>query len=301
MSDKPILEYNSIEPLLRLLDDPDQEVYDTVLARIVDIGSDIIPYLQDYKDTHPDILVVQRANSIIHTIRLSSNFNQWKSWKENKGTALEAIQLIGEILDTDYNHKTFINDYARLKKSLWLDINLYMTPLEVFHSVSSIIYSQYNFKVIDSQQVINKKHFHPNLIFDNKSINQYLFALILTTIMDEIDTNIKAIKLPYQLLLAFFELKNPFKIADKQQLVYRLSAYLDPKTAEVFSENDIEMFFKKIDLDIKSEYFVPLSYYQLTFLTIYDLYKMLDNTSDEVLSQHLLKVINEVFEANLKT
>lgn len=293
-------EMSEINALLRLIDDPDEDIYEAVQSKLMSFGHKILDIVYDYRDHALDDIVIIRTSQLIQSLRLDHNFRQWVDWKKNTGSALEAMHLIGNLLDNEYNALEFKRNYNKIKQSLWLDINLYMSPLEVFHTVTSVVYSQYNFKIVDSQNLIDKKAFHPNKIFDKKNINQYFFALMMTTILDEIDVNIKAIKLPYQLLLVYFEIKNPFKHSAQKETIFKLSAYLDPKTAETFSENDIEMFFKKIDLEIKKDYFLPLSYYQLTFLTIYDLFKMVGNSSDDVLYNHLHRIIVHVFDAHIE-
>lgn len=300
MNEKAFTSDPEIQYLLRLLDDPDEEVYATVSEKIVSRGISILPVIMDFRDEQQDNFVIIRANNLIQTIRYQENFTQWENWKKQNGNPIEAIILIGRLLDNQFEEHYFRTLYNKLKQSLWLELNLYMSPLEVFHSVTSVIYSQYNIKVIDNQNVIDKKTFHPIYIFEKKIVNQYLFALLVTTILDELDTNIKAIKLPYQLLLVYFELQKPFKISKQPETIYKLAAYLDPKTAEVFSEHDIEMFFKKIDLNQNREFFIPLSPYQLTFMTIYDLYKMLENSNDEVLINHLKDIITHIFNAEIK-
>src|SRR5699024_3204077 len=57
-----------IEALLRLIDDPDHEVYTTVANKILDYGSGIIPRLESLWERTPNESVQERLEMLIHRV-----------------------------------------------------------------------------------------------------------------------------------------------------------------------------------------------------------------------------------------
>ena len=69
MSDK------ELKALIELLDDPDNAVFDEIKNKIISIGNDVIPHLEDAWETSLDMLRQERIENIIHHLHITSQFN----------------------------------------------------------------------------------------------------------------------------------------------------------------------------------------------------------------------------------
>ena len=75
-------ENREISALFHLIDDPDQEVFDTVSEKIVSLGRAIIPNLENLWENTPNEEVQVRIESLIHKLHfrdLTIDFTQWKN------------------------------------------------------------------------------------------------------------------------------------------------------------------------------------------------------------------------------
>ena len=61
-------ETREINALLHLIDDPDNEVFDTVSNRIVSYGKPIIPNLEQLWENTPDEITQEKIELLIHRL-----------------------------------------------------------------------------------------------------------------------------------------------------------------------------------------------------------------------------------------
>ena len=69
---------NEIHNLISLLEDPDKAIYSEVRSRLLELGVDIIPDLENAWIKNFDTLVQSRAEEIIHDIQYISIKNDLK-------------------------------------------------------------------------------------------------------------------------------------------------------------------------------------------------------------------------------
>ena len=61
---------NEIKALLNLLDDPDENIYHEVRNRFLELGNEVIPYLENLWETSYEPIIQERVESIIHELQI---------------------------------------------------------------------------------------------------------------------------------------------------------------------------------------------------------------------------------------
>ncbi|MEY4740025.1 MAG: hypothetical protein RLZZ05_1409, partial [Bacteroidota bacterium] len=69
-----------INALLNLIEDPDDEVYQTITKRFIGFGQDVIPVLNEFQELTDDPVQVAKINSIISRISISCLENAVSNW-----------------------------------------------------------------------------------------------------------------------------------------------------------------------------------------------------------------------------
>ncbi|MEY2829175.1 MAG: hypothetical protein RIQ33_1033, partial [Bacteroidota bacterium] len=80
--------------LISLLDDPDEEVYNNVFAKLCECGPIVIPQLENEWEHNVDELVQVRLETLIHTIQFDALKNALKTWVLNHADDLQMGILI---------------------------------------------------------------------------------------------------------------------------------------------------------------------------------------------------------------
>ena len=182
------MKLNQLNALIKLLDDPDEGVYNHVRERFLELGLDAVPHLETNWEISEEVLVQQRIENLIHSIKSQDVFQQLKSWKENGGQNL----LNGAILVAKYQYHNIDEEKIRskinqIKQDVWIELNDDLTAFEKIKVLNHIIFNLHEFagnredyhnprnsfinRVLDSKK--RKSLVHWYFIFNNCSRSGY--------------------------------------------------------------------------------------------------------------------------------
>ena len=86
-----------INALMHLIDDPDEEVFSTVSDRIISLGSEIIPNLENLWENTPDGGIQERIESLIHRLHFQDLQQEFTSWdRGERPDLLEGALLVAD-------------------------------------------------------------------------------------------------------------------------------------------------------------------------------------------------------------
>src|ERR1700677_4702104 len=137
-------ENKEIAALFHLIDDPDQEVFDSVSTRIVSYGRGIIPNLENLWENTISNDVQERIELLIHKLHyhdLTEDFLHWKS--SSYQDLLTASLLVAKFQYPELVTTPVLQEVEKLRRNVWLELNSYLTPLEQVSVLTSILYNYY--------------------------------------------------------------------------------------------------------------------------------------------------------------
>lgn len=246
---------NEISALLHLLDDPDEEVFEAVSTKIVDIGKPIIPNLEHLWETTPDEPTQERIEVLIHRLHyrdLAEDFRQWNVSGHHDLT-------LGALLTCKFQYPEMattpvMQEIEKVRRNIWLELNNYLTPLEQINIVTSILYSYYGLKGNETNyKEPNEFLLHKTL--EAKRGNQVSNGILYLLLCEMLDIPVRAINLPKQFIVAYFK----YGYSDEQLLnpVEKIEFFIDPTSGQVFTHKDVDNYFKRISVPPIDHYFKP--------------------------------------------
>lgn len=246
---------NEISALLHLLDDPDEEVFEAVSTKIVDIGKPIIPNLEHLWETTPDEPTQERIEVLIHRLHyrdLTEDFRQWNVSGHHDLT-------VGALLTCKFQYPEMVTapvmqEIEKVRRNIWLELNNYLTPLEQINIVTSILYSYYGLKGNETNyKEPNEFLLHKTL--EAKRGNQVSNGILYLLLCEMLDIPVRAINLPRQFIIAYFK----YGYSDEQLLnpVEKIEFFIDPTSGQVFTHKDVDNYFKRISVPPVDHYFKP--------------------------------------------
>lgn len=248
---------NEISALLKLIDDPDEEVFGAVQNRIIQYGRNIIPELENLWETIPNEDTQNRIELLIHQLHytdLTEDFRQWSLAGHHDLTV--GTLLASKFQYPDLSTVPAIHEIEKLRRNIWLELNNYLTPLEQARIVTGILYGYYGLKGGElSYNSVNDFLVHK--VLEAKKGNQVSNGLLYIILCDLLDIPVKAIGVPKQFVLAYF--KRGYSSEDIEHHINKIEFYIDPTTGQVFTHKDLESYFKRISVPPTYSYFRPLS------------------------------------------
>jgi regulator of sirC expression with transglutaminase-like and TPR domain len=288
-------ENKEIKALFHLIDDPDQEVFDSVSNRIVSYGRGIIPNLENLWENTVSGDVQERIELLIHKLHyqdLTEDFLHWKS--SSYQDLLTAALLISKFQYPDLVTTPVLQEVEKLRRNIWLELNSYLTPLEQVHVLTSIIYNYYGLKGTEVAYQ-HPEEFLINKLVETKRGNSVTNGILYLLLSELLDIPVKAINIPRQFVLAYIKPlyeENPERLSPQQ----RIEFFIDPISGQVFSHKDVESYFKRVSVPPVASYFKPLSHNRIIQTALEEFGKCFTdekNSYKQKELQELAKLLND--------
>jgi regulator of sirC expression with transglutaminase-like and TPR domain len=281
------MQTKEITALLCLIDDPDNEVFDTVADKLLHYGRAIIPNLEQLWEVTADETVQERIELLIHRVHfqdLQAEFNEWSNSKRPE--LLRGAILVAKYQFPDLNVPALLTQFDQIRRNIWLELNNYLTPLEQVNVFSSILYNYYKLKGHELTER-DPKYFFINQVLESKQGNAYTIGIIFLSLCELLDIPIFAVDVPRQFIFAYIDTLHHFFSQDTEG-VQQIQFYIDPVNGMVYTQNDVDNYLRKINAHERELYFTPLLakriiYKMLEELSLCYRYNREDQKADELL------------------
>ncbi len=270
-----MLETREISALFSLIDDPDQEVFSTVSNRIVDLGRNIIPNLENLWENTLSEEVQERIEMLIHKLHFTDLTHDFAEWANNPYHDL----LFGSLMVAKFQYPELatapvLQELERIRRNVWLELNSFLTAMEQANVISSIVYNYYNLKGVELGYN-NPDDFFIHKVIESKKGNAISNGTLYLLLAELLDMNVKAINIPKQFILAYFH--NDYDQLTEANPQSKIFFYIDALSGQIFSHKDMEAYFKRISVPIIPFYFKPLSHKRIIQIQLEELAKCFKN------------------------
>ena len=279
-----------IKALLQLVDDPDQEVFDTVAHQLLNYGTEIIPNLEQLWEFTEDEATQFRIEILIHRALFTKLQDSFLSWsKEQSPSLLKGALLVAQYQYPNLDTTTVLSLFDQIKRNVWLELNNYLTPLEQINVINSLLYNYYKFK---GHELTERKAdlFYINQFLDNQKGNVYTIGIVYLSICEALDVPIFALNLPRQFVLGYFDNLFSFYPTDADP-VQSIQFYIDPLNGFIYTQADVDVYLKKLNVEKDENYFVPLTNKQIIIQMLEELATTYDFNKEEDKSLELRQLI----------
>ena len=284
---------NKLHALIQLLDDPDEGVYSNIRERFLELGLDAVPHLENNWELAEEVLVQQRIENLIHSIKSRDVFQHLKNWKENDGKNL----LNGAILVAKYQYHNIDEEKIRskinqIKQDVWIELNDDLTAFEKIKVLNHIIFNLHDFKG-DREDYHNPRNSFLNRVLDSKKGSPLSIGILYAIIAQGLDIPLYGVNLPHHFILAY-EDEFLANFAPEEMATPGILFYVNTfSKGAIFGKQDVLDFLKQIDLEPKENYFKPCN--NITIITrmitnICYAYQKVNKPEKEAHFRELLKI-----------
>ena len=257
-----------LKALLHLLDDPDMEVFSSVEDKLLSYGAPVIPELENLWENTISEEVQERIEMIIHTIHYRDLKTEFINWSNGECELLYGALLVAKYQYPEIQSVSALQEIERIRRNIWLEMNSYMTPLEQVKVIESILYNYYKMKggEIAYDQ---PNEFMLHKVIESKKGNAISNGILYLLMGELLDLPVRAINLPRQFVLAWFSHQalydNNFEQDNPGGMI---KFYVDPNSGAAFSNKDVELYLKRINVPPTPSYFKPMHNRQIIQLLL---------------------------------
>ena len=289
------IQSKDINALLRLIDDPDSEVYDTVASTLLNYGRDIIPSLEQLWEVTEDEGVQERIELLIHRVHFNDLQHDLLEWSNAKHPELlRGAILVAKFQFPDLNVPAILSQFDHIRRNVWLELNNYLTPVEQVNVFNSILYSFYKLQGHELTER-DPKYFFINQVLESRQGNSYTIGIIYLALAEILDIPIFAVDVPRQFIFAYIDtLYNIFDPAYTG--ASQVQFYVDPISGMIYTQQDVDNYLRKIKADNMGNIRSPMLNRQIIYKMMEELclcyrYRHEEQKADEL--QQLMKLLRE--------
>jgi regulator of sirC expression with transglutaminase-like and TPR domain len=272
------MDKNEFKALVSLLDDEDLEVNRHVEEKIMSLGSEIIPYLEEQWENSFDPSMQRKLEDMIHVLQFSLVKERLTQWKEDGAKdLLEGMWIIStyQFPDTDIlDHKKQIE---QIYYDIWVDFKPEMHPYDQIKIINSVLFSKLKFRA-------NTKNFHsPNnsllkAVLESKKGNPITLSIVYMLVAERLGLPIYGVNLPNLFIVTY-------KTDDLQFYINSFNRGL------IFSRKDIDNYVANLNLTPKETYYQPCSNEEIVKRVLRNLILAYDKLTEHQKSEEIKELL----------
>ena len=261
LSDKEVL------ALILLLEDEDEEIVQHVEQKLLSLGADIIPVLENEWDSINSAHHQQRVENIIHKIQFDQELEELRNWsKSPEQDLLEGLYIVAKYRYPDLSKQSLINEIDRIRLDIWLEMHYDLSAYEKIRIINHVIYSVHGFKG-NTDQYHDPQNSFINNVLESKRGNPIMLAVVYMLVAQRLNIPVYGVNLPQHFVLGYKEESMGINISDAfnqtsniersgGKILFYINAF---NNGAVFSKANLEQFLKQIQIEPRLEFFEACS------------------------------------------
>lgn len=260
---------SKIRALINLLADDDEEVYNIASKEILNLGSEILPILEDSFVLVESNEQKRRLDEIIGEIRNLKVENELKTWlKTEEKNLLDGWCIISQLSERVIDQNSIRKEIEQIKISIWLGLQPNQSELEKVKFMNHQLYEKLNFAG-DTKDYNHPANSYIDSVLSNRKGNPISLATLYIILAEKLRLPIYGVNLPQHFVLAFLPLKIDSLSENEIQKIVKGEEVEMPVNLEddplfyinpfgkggVFGKQHIYKFLKELKLKYKPSYF----------------------------------------------
>jgi len=243
-----------LNSLIRLLDDPDQEIYNHVHEKLLSYGSDAIGYLESAFGSAFDPVQQERIANLVHEIQFDLLKNDLKLWLHGGAfDLLQGILIINRYQYPDVDEQKVINQIEAIKRDIWIQMMNEASAPEQIKLINHVFYNIYGFSGNTTNHLDPQNSFLSQVL-ETKKGNQISLAIIYAIIAQKLDIPVYGVNLPQHFILAYMDESRESEF--EGGVLFYINAF---NKGFIFGRRDVDMFLKQLNLKYDKQFYEPCS------------------------------------------
>ena len=277
------LSENELHALVSLLDDTDREVKSHVKDKIISLGKEVIPFLEDKWENsfNPDLQ--KEIEELVHELQFSLLKEKLTEWKNSdEQDLLTGLWLINTYQYPELEFEKLNADMHQIYFEVWTAFNNELPPYDKIRVINSILFGTLRFSA-------NTKNFHSpgnsmlSKVLESKKGNPISLCSIYLLVANKLGLPIYGVNLPNLFVLTY---KSP-------DITFYINAF---NKGLIFSKQDIANYLDHLKIDAQKEYFEPCKNIEIVKRTLRNVYVAFEKIGDMEKVEEIRQLL-EIVEA----
>jgi len=289
---------SELKAMIKLIDDPDPEIFEVVSGRLLDLGTIALAELKANKNNNINEFSIERINFIVNEIEFSSTLNLFKNWvNEGSEDLLNGVYLISKYNFPDLDILFLDQQIEKIKRDAWLQMNDNLTPLEQIKVLNHIFFNIHKY-VKNVGDFYSPNNSYLNKVIDTRKGNPISLSILYLIVGVKLGLPLYGVNLPKNFILAYVEELSNYNLETEVEDKI-VSFYINPyNNGAVLTRKEIDRFLKEQRIKPIDSFYNPcdnLVIVQRLILNLIYSYEKIENN----LKVEELKQFASVFKTKL--
>lgn len=249
-----MIDPTEVKSLIRLLDDPDTEIYNHVHEKLFSYGTEAIEYLETAFTEAFDAIQQERIANLVHEIQFTTLKKDLELWYHGGSfDLLRGILIINRYQYPDLDEQKVINQIEAIKRDIWIQMNNEGSPVEQIKLINHILYSIHGFSG-NTTNHRDPQNSYISQVLETKKGNQISLAIIYSIIAQKLDIPVYGVNLPQHFILAYLDESRETEFDGG--ILFYINAF---NKGMIFGRRDVDMFLKQLNLQYDKQFYEPCS------------------------------------------
>ncbi|WP_316822211.1 transglutaminase-like domain-containing protein [Pedobacter gandavensis] len=243
-----------ISALVKLLDDPDPEIFAHIEKRLLEYGEEVVHFLEHAWEQSLDTLLQERIENVVHKIQFNSVKEDLNLWYQSGAfDLLQGALVLNRYQYPDLDEEKIKFQIEEIKREIWLGLQYEMSSIEKIKLINHVFYNVYGFSG-NTKNHHDPQNSYINQVLDSKKGNQISLAIIYSTIAQKLDIPVYGVNLPQHFILGYID---EGKREDHEfGVLFYINAF---NKGAIFGKHDVDQFLRQLGLEPMPGYYAPCS------------------------------------------
>ena len=286
------MDKNKIISFIKLLDDPDPDIYKAIRNKFISLGIEVIPELEKVWEGELNELLQTRVEDIIHSIQFENIKKELANWfVEENNNLLKGIFWIAKYQFPDIEYEKINIAVEQIKYDVWLELNENLTALEKVKILNHIIFDVHKFSG-NISNYYSPRNSYINQVLELKKGNPISLSIVYLEIARRLNLPIYGVNLPKNFILCYIDKLNETAIENEEDeaVLFYINAF---NRGTVFGKQEIDYYIKQQKLKPNKSFYMPCNNTDIAKRVILNLivsYEKSGNSDKIIELQELLKI-----------
>ena len=263
-----------ISALVKLLDDPDQEIFQQVESRLLEYGNAVVHFLETEWEKSLDTLLQERIENIVHKIQFNDVKEDLNLWYHSGAfDLLQGALVLNRYQYPDLDEQKIINQIEDIKREIWISLQYEMSSVEKIKLINHVLYNIYGFKG-NTKNHHDPQNSYINQVLETKRGNQISLAIIYAVIAQKLDIPVYGVNLPQHFILGYIDENKREEDHQEVSVLFYINAF---NKGAIFGKNDVDQFLRQLNLQPMPGFYVPCSNVEIIRRVIRNLISSYEN------------------------
>jgi regulator of sirC expression with transglutaminase-like and TPR domain len=243
-----------VNSLIRLLDDPDGEIFEHVHKKLLSFGGEAIEYLETAWEQAFDPIQQERIAELVHEIQFGIVKKDLELWYHGGAfDLLQGILIVNRYQYPDLDEQKVINQIEAIKRDIWIQMMNEASAAEQIKLINHVFYNIYGFNGNTTNHQ-DPQNSYISQVLETKKGNQISLAIIYAIIAQKLDIPVYGVNLPQHFILAYLDETRQSEF--EGGILFYINAF---NKGFIFGRRDVDMFLKQLNLKYDRQFYEPCS------------------------------------------